>query len=181
MSKSKPVITAAAQGKDAGGKVAKPRSAGDSGKHAPRIQNRRAFFDYHILDRFEAGIELVGSEVKSVRLGHVQLAQAFARIRGGEIFLLGCHIDEYEFSNQLNHDPTRTRRLLMHKREIQRLTSRMQKEGGATLIPVEMYFHRGYAKISLGLAQGKAKYDKRAAIKERDEKRNIQQAMRRYR
>ncbi|MEI8197745.1 MAG: SsrA-binding protein SmpB [Phycisphaerae bacterium] len=144
------------------------------------MQNRRAFYDYHILDKFEAGIELVGSEVKSVRKGLVQLAQSFARIRNNEVFLLGCHIDEYVFANQLNHDPLRTRRLLMHRREIRRLMQRMQKEGGATLIPLEIYFKRGFAKVSLGLAQGKAKYDKRAAIKEREDKRNIQKALRRY-
>jgi SsrA-binding protein len=153
--------------------------AEDAGKHTPRIQNRRAYFDYHILDKVEAGIALVGSEVKSVRKGHVQLAQSFARIRNDEVYLFGCHIDEYVESNQFNHDPTRTRRLLLHRREIRRLTVRMQKEGSATLIPLEIYFKRGFAKVLLGIAQGKANYDKRAAIKERDEKRNLQQALRR--
>jgi SsrA-binding protein len=151
----------------------------DGGKLAPRISNRRAFYDYHILDKVEAGIQLVGSEVKSVRLGHVQLAQAFARIRNGEVWLYGSHIDEYIEANQLNHDPTRTRRLLLHKREIKRLEHRMQKEGKATLIPLEIYFKRGFAKVLLGIAKGKQEFDKRAAIKDREDKRNIAKAMRR--
>ncbi len=152
----------------------------DSGKHAPRIANRRAFFDYHIVEKVEAGIELVGSEVKSVRLGHVQLGQSFARIRHGEVYLYGCHIDEYEKANQLNHDPTRTRRLLLKRREINKLEQKLSKEPGTTLIPLEIYFKRGFAKVALSLAKGKAAHDKRAAIKERDDKRNMQRALRRH-
>lgn len=151
----------------------------DSGKMAPRIVNRRATFDYHVLDKFEAGLELVGSEVKSVRKGHVQLAGAFARIASGEVRLFGAHIEEYEQSNQFNHDPTRIRRLLLHKREIRRLEQRLKKEAGATLIPLEIYFRRGFAKVLLALAKGKTKFDKRDAIKAREDQRNIQQAMRR--
>jgi len=152
----------------------------DGGKHAPRIANRRAFFDYHIIEKMEAGLELVGSEVKSVREGHVQLGQSFARIRNEEVYLFGCHIDEYEQANQLNHDPTRTRRLLLKKREIRKLQLKLSKEPGTTLIPLEMYFKRGYAKIALALAKGKGAYDKRAAIKERDDKRNMERALRRH-
>jgi len=160
--------------------AAKKRDNGvETGKLMPRIHNRRAHFDYHILDTIEAGLALVGSEVKSVRKGHVQLAQSFARIRGSQVFMYGCHIDEYEESNQFNHDPTRTRALLMHSREIRRLTQRMQKEAGSTLIPLEIYFRRGFAKVLLGLAQGKTKFDKRASIKERDDKRSMAKAMRR--
>ena len=144
----------------------------------PRIQNRRAFYDYHILDKFECGIELVGSEVKSVRKGHVQLAQSFARIKLNQVFLEGCHIDEYVEANQFNHEAVRTRRLLLHRREIRRLTQRMQKESGATLIPLEIYFKRGYAKVLLGLAQGKKSFDKRQAIREREDKRNMDKALR---
>lgn len=151
-----------------------------SGKHSPRIHNRRAFFDYHVLDKVEAGLELVGSEVKSVRLGHVQLAQAFARIRNGEVVLLGCHIDEYEEANRLNHDPIRQRRLLLHRREIRRLIQRLQKEPGTTLVPLEIYFKRGYAKVLLALAKGKAQFDKRQAIKEREDRRNMDKALRRH-
>jgi SsrA-binding protein len=152
----------------------------DGGKHAPRIQNRRAYFDYHILDKLEAGLELVGSEVKAVRQGKVQLAQSFARVRNGQLYLFGAHVDEYEEANRLNHDPTRIRRLLLHRREIVRLVQRMKKETGCTLIPLEIYFKRGFAKVLLGIAQGKAKYDKRAAIKERDDKRNMQKALKRF-
>lgn len=150
----------------------------DSGKLAPRINNRRAHFDYFILDKIECGIQLVGSEVKSVRQGHVQLAQSFARIRGGEVWLFGAHIDEYVEANQLNHDPTRTRRLLLHRREIRRLETKLAKEGRATLIPLEIYFRRGFAKVLLGVAKGKQEFDKRAAIKDREDKRNLAKAMR---
>jgi SsrA-binding protein len=162
-----------------GSKAGAKASGIDSGKLAPRIQNRRAFFDYHILDKVEAGVQLVGSEVKSVRQGHVQLAQSFARIRNGEAWLYGAHIDEYVEAHQMNHDPVRTRRLLLHKREIRKLEQRMQKEGKATLIPLEIYFRRGYAKVLLGVAKGKQEFDKRAAIKEREDKRNIAKALRR--
>ena len=128
----------------------------------------------------------MGSEVKSVRQGKVQLGQSFARIRDGQVYLMGCHIEEYVEANQLNHDPTRTRRLLLHRREIRRLVQRLQKEsgggkgggsgggggkgGGATLIPLEMYFRRGYVKVLLGIAKGKRTFDKRQAIKEREDR-----------
>ncbi len=160
----------------------------DTGKLAPRITNRRATYDYFIIDKIECGIELVGSEVKSVRQGRVQLAQSFARIRDGQVTLMGCHIDEYVEANQLNHEPVRNRRLLLHRREIRRLTQRMAKEsggtgkgtgGGITLIPLEMYFRRGYAKVLLGIAKGKKSFDKRASIKEREDSRNMAKAMRR--
>ncbi len=155
------------------------KSDHDSGKLAPHIFNRRVHFDYEILDKFEAGIELVGSEVKSVRQGKVQLAQSFARIHGGQVTLHGCHIEEYVEANQLNHDPTRNRRLLLHRREIRRLEQRMQKEPGTTLVPLEIYFKRGYAKVLLGLAKGKKLFDKRASIKKREDKRNMEKALRR--
>lgn len=149
----------------------------ESGKMTPRIANRRAHFDYEILDKIECGIQLVGSEVKSVRQGKVQLAQSFARINNGQVVLYGCHIDEYVEANQMNHDPTRYRRLLLHKSEIRKLMLRMQKEQGSTLVPLEIYFKRGYAKILLGLARGKKVYDKRATIKARDDKRNMDKAL----
>lgn len=155
------------------------KSAVDAGKMAPRISNKRAYFDYEILDKIEAGIELVGSEVKSVRKGHVQLAQSFARIKDGQVILHGAHIEEYTEANQLNHDPTRNRRLLLHRSEIRKLQQRMQKEQGSTLVPLEIYFKRGYAKVLLGLARGKKLFDKRATIKARDDKRNMDRALRR--
>ena len=147
--------------------------------HAPRIENRRAHFDYAILEKVEAGIALVGSEVKSVRQGKVQLAGAFAIIRNGRVFLMGCHIDTYEQANQFNHDPTRQRQLLLHRREIRRLQQQLAKQPGCTLIPLDLFFKRGYAKISLALAKGKAKYDKRQDIKKRDAQRDMQRAVRR--
>ncbi len=149
------------------------------GTLAPRIFNRRATFDYFILDRMECGVELVGSEVKSIRLGHVQLGQSFARIRGDEVFMFGCHVDEYEKANQFNHDATRTRKLLLHKREIRRLEQRLKKEQNCTLIPLAMYFKRGFVKVELAIAKGKQAHDKRAAIKEKDDKRAMQRAVRR--
>jgi len=152
-----------------------------STRHVPRVENRRAYHDYEILEKVEAGIALVGSEVKSVRLGRVQLAGAFALIRGSRVLLMGCHIDPYEQANQFNHDPTRSRVLLLHKREIRRLQQHLSKQTGSTLIPLEIYFKRGYAKLSLGLARGKAKYDKRQAIKERDAQRQMQRAVKRAR
>jgi SsrA-binding protein len=161
----------------------------------PRISNRRATFDFFILDKIECGIALVGSEVKSVRQGKVQLAQSFARIRDGQVYLYGCHIEEYVEANQLNHDPTRVRRLLLHRREIRRLMQRLAKEsgggksgaagggggkgGGATLVPLEMYFRRGFVKVLLGIAKGKRTFDKRASIKEKEDKRNMEKALRR--
>jgi SsrA-binding protein len=158
----------------------KKNAAAAEGKpHAPRIENRRAHFDYAVLEKVEAGISLVGSEVKSVRLGKVQLAGAFAIIRNGRVFLMGCHIDTYEQANQFNHDPTRQRQLLLHKREIRRLQQELAKQPGCTLIPLDLFFKRGYAKISLALAKGKAKYDKRQAIKKRDAQRDMQRAVRR--
>ena len=171
MSKSKPTPTSSGPGRK--------KPAGDNGKLSPRIQNRRAYYDYHIQDKVECGIELVGSEVKSVRQGKVQLGQSFAQIRNGQVTLHACHIEEYTEANKLNHDPTRSRRLLLHAREIRRLVQRMQKEQGSTLIPLEIYFKRGYAKVLLGLAKGKKMFDKRAAIRDREDKRNIQKAMRR--
>jgi SsrA-binding protein len=147
--------------------------------HAPHIVNRRAHFDYAVLEKLEAGIALVGSEVKSVRQGKVQLAGAFAIIRNGRIFLMGCHIETYEQANQFNHDPTRQRPLLLHKREIRRLQQELAKQPGCTLIPLDLFFKRGYAKITLALAKGKAKYDKRQAIKKRDAQRDMQRAVRR--
>ena len=162
-----------------GGGEQKKKASHDEGKLAPRIQNRRAYHDYHVGDKIECGIELVGSEVKSVRKGKVQLGQSFAQIRNGQVTLLACHIEEYTEANKLNHDPTRNRRLLLHRREIRRLTQRMQKEQGSTLIPLEIYFKRGYAKVLLGVAKGKKMFDKRAAIKEREAKRGMDRAMRR--
>jgi SsrA-binding protein len=141
-------------------------------------QNRRARFEYEILDTLECGIVLVGSEVKSLRRGEVTLEEAYARIRGNEVWLLGCDIPEYKWSNQLNHQPRRPRKLLMHKREVKRFAARAG-EKGLTLVPLKIYFKEGRAKVLLGLGKGKQLHDKRQSIKEKSMKRDIDRAMRR--
>ena len=161
------------------GAKAPKKSDHDGGKLSPRIDNRRARFDYEVVDTVEAGIALLGSEVKSVRNGRVQLAGAFALIRGRNVVLVGCHIEEYEQANRLNHDPTRWRNLLLHRREIRRLSQELAKQPGLTLVPLEIYFKHGFAKVRLALARGKTKYDKRQTMKDRDARRQMDRAMRR--
>jgi SsrA-binding protein len=139
-------------------------------------QNRKAFHDYFILESFEAGIELYGTEVKSVRQGNLNLKDAWCSVKAGEIFVNGMHISPYEHGNIFNRDPTRVRRLLMHKREILRLFGQTKQEG-LTLIPLSVYFVRGRAKVQLGLCKGKKLYDKRDSAAERDARRNIDRAM----
>lgn len=135
-------------------------------------ENRKARHDYHIEETFEAGIALTGTEVKSLRLGRANLGDSYAVVENGELFLYNMHISPYTHGNMFNHEPKRTRKLLMHKREIMRLLGQTQ-EKGYTLIPLKAYFRRGKAKIELGLAKGKKLYDKREAIARRDEKRRI--------
>ncbi len=136
------------------------------------VKNRKARFDYTIVDEVEAGVVLQGTEVKSLRDGKIQLADAYAMIDNGEAYLHHAHIAEYTNGNIFNHDPIRTRKLLLHRREIDRLDSKV-REKGLTLIPLDVYFKNGRVKINLGLCKGKAHYDKRAAIRERDEKRDL--------
>lgn len=140
-------------------------------------KNRKAFFDYHIEDKFEAGLVLMGSEVKSMRDGRASLSDSYAIIKNGEAYLLNSHIAQYPPAAGMNHDPKRTRKLLMHKNQIVRLDGRL-KQGGSTLIPLMLYFKRGRAKVELGLAIGKKKYDKRAAIRKRETKLEVSRAMR---
>ena len=140
--------------------------------------NRRARFDYTISETVEAGLVLQGTEVKSLRDGKADLRDAYADIQEGEVFLLHAHIDQYEQANRFNHDPIRPRKLLLHKREIQRLIGKTQ-ERGLTLIPTRIYFSRGKAKVELGLCRGKKLYDKREAIAERDVKREMERVVRR--
>ena len=131
-------------------------------------RNKRAFRNYAISDTFEAGLVLVGSEVKSLREGRASLGEAcYAEVRQGELFLVGCHIAEYPWANQFNHEPLRDRKLLMHRREILRLRTKLV-ERGFTLIPLQLYFKRGKVKVELGLAKGKRQYDKRATVRQRD-------------
>ncbi len=138
--------------------------------------NRRARHEYWIEETHEAGIALTGTEVKSLRAGHVILGDAFARIDRGEAWLLHLHISPYEQGNIQNHDPMRTRKLLLHKREIARLGDRVQQRG-YTLVPLRIYFRRGVAKVELGLARGRHTYDKRERIAERDAARRIERAL----
>ena len=139
------------------------------------VRNRKATYLYEIMDRFEAGLVLQGSEVKSLRAGKVSLSDSYANARGEELFLLNLHIAAYDKASVDPHEPLRPRKLLMHRRQIRRLLVRV-KEQGLTLIPLQIYFRGGYAKVELGLARGKRKYDKRAAIAKRDAKRDLERA-----
>jgi SsrA-binding protein len=143
---------------------------------APRIANRAAFHDFFIEAKLECGIALVGSEVKSLRLGHCQLKESFARIDGRELFLYGCHIDPYANASTYNHDPVRPRKLLVHRRELRKLEESVDR-GGMTLIPLAVYFKDGRAKVELGVAHGKKQHDKRDSIKRREQDRDIRRAM----
>ncbi len=138
-------------------------------------QNRKARHDYFILDEYEAGMVLLGTEVKSLRLGRANLRDSYAKVRGGEVFLYNMHIGICPFAAYGNHDPLRPRKLLMHKQEIKRLMGKV-KEKGQTMIPLQVYFREGKAKVTLALAKGKQKYDKRDAIRKREEKRELDRA-----
>ncbi len=143
----------------------------------PIASNRRARHTYTILDTVEAGIVLQGSEVKSLRLAQVQLADSYARIRNGELWMEGMHIAPYAFASGVGaHDPDRARKLLMHRSEIERLADRIDRER-LTLVPLAVYFNNGRAKVELGVAKGRTKGDKRQAIAERDSKREIERAL----
>lgn len=134
--------------------------------------NRKATYNYFIEDRFEAGIVLLGSEVKSLRDGKAQLLDSYVIVRNGELFVLNMHISPYPHANIQNHDPLRTRKLLMKKNEIIKLSVKI-REKGLSLIPLKIYFKKGRAKLELGLAKGKKKYDKREEIKKKEASRSI--------
>jgi len=139
-------------------------------------RNRRATNDFDILDRLECGLVLQGTEVKSLREGHAQLDEAFARVEDGEVWLHGLEIPEYEYGNILNHKPKRPRKLLLHRHQITRFAAKAQQEG-LTLIPLRLYFKNGRAKVELALARGKKKYDKRETLRQRDAQRQIDRAL----
>ena len=139
--------------------------------------NRRAFHDYTITERFEAGLALVGSEVKSLRDHRANLKDSYARFFGDELFLVGAHISPYAPASQFGHDPERNRKLLLHKKEIERLRGRIQ-ERGLTLVPLRLYWKGNRVKVEIGLAKGKRLYDKREAISARDAKREMDRAVR---
>jgi SsrA-binding protein len=140
------------------------------------VTNRRARHDYHVLEKLEAGIELHGTEVKSLRAGHMVLKDSYADIVDGELFLVGAHISPYEQGTVWNHDPERRRKLLAHKREILRLGAQVA-EKGYTLVPLSVYFKKGKVKVEVGLCRGKQTVDKRTTIRDREVKREIDRAL----
>lgn len=138
--------------------------------------NRKALHDYHILETVEAGLVLTGSEIKSIREGRVSLREAYARPDGDELWLLGAHIAQYASAAQFNHEPTRKRKLLLHRSQILELT-RSMNEGGLTIVPLRMYLKRGRAKVELALVRGKRMHDKRESIAKREAQRQIERAI----
>ena len=139
-------------------------------------QNRKAFHDYFVEDRYEAGIELAGTEVKSIRAGTLNLKDAYCTVKDGELFVHGMHISPYEKGNIFNRDPVRSRRLLMHKREIRKLHA-LVKQDGYALVPLSVYFKDSRVKLEIGLCRGKKNYDKRVAASQRDAKREIDRTL----
>lgn len=143
------------------------------------INNRKAKYDYEILSTIECGIVLTGTEIKSIRNGNANLKDSYAVIKGNEVFILGMHISEYKEGNIFNHDEKRTRKLLLHKKEILKLFNKVELDGN-TLVPIKLYFKENKAKILLGLAKGKKTYDKRETIKQRDINREVQKQLKNY-
>jgi SsrA-binding protein len=141
------------------------------------VDNRRARHDYHLLERFEAGLVLTGTEVKSLRAGRANLRQAYADVRDGEVWLVGAHISVYDQGNIANHDPDRDRKLLLHGKEIASLIGKV-KERGLTLVPTRLYFKDGRAKVELAVARGKEQRDKRRDLAKRDADREMERALR---
>ena len=158
----------------------KKKAKADTSGRKIIARNKRAFRDYFITDRYEAGLVLLGSEVKSLRDGRANIGDAYAEIKGGEVFLVSSHITEYPQATHENHEPRRTRKLLLNRSEIKKLMIKLL-ERGFTLVPLDLYFYKGRAKIELGLAKGKHQYDKRHAMRDRDQQRDEEVAERRRR
>jgi SsrA-binding protein len=146
--------------------------------HQTIVQNRKARHEYEVLETLECGVVLVGSEVKSLRQGKVSIEEAHARVKIGEVWLVGSDIQEYSFANKQNHDPRRPRKLLMHRREIKKFANQAFEQG-LTLVPLKMYFKEGRAKVLLGLCRGRKMYDKREVMKKKQMQRDMQRAVRR--
>ena len=150
-------------------------------ENAPKIEsvarNRRASHEYHILETWEAGLVLHGTEVKSLRDGKANINDAFGIVKDGEVFLLNMHVSPYESRGYADHEPARTRKLLLHQKEIRRLIGAVERQG-LTLVPLEVYFKNGYAKVRIALAKGKQQHDKRQALREKDAQREVQRAIR---
>jgi SsrA-binding protein len=160
-------------------KPAPPEKKKPSDLHKLITENRKARFEYEVLDSLECGLMLQGSEVKSLRMGKVSLDEAYGRVQGDEVWLVGCEIPEYTQATIWNHTPKRPRKMLIHKRELLKFAQKA-KEKGLTLVPLKLYFNsRGYAKVLLGLCRGKKLHDKRETLKKADVKRDIQRALRR--
>ena len=140
-------------------------------------QNKKAYHDYHIEETLEVGMVLTGTEIKSIRNGKIQLKESFAKIQNGEVFLWNSHISHFEQGNRYNHEPLRTRKLLLKKKEIVRLIGKT-KEAGYSLVPLKVYLKNGFAKLELALAKGKKQYDKRETLKKKDAERDMARAMR---
>ncbi len=145
-------------------------------KEALIARNRRAWHEYHVLEEYEAGLELHGTEVRSLRQGGAQIAEAYIRMERGQAWLLGAHIQPYQFGNRQNHEPSRARRLLLHRRESSHLTG-LVKQPGITLIPLDMHLSANRVKVRVGVCRGKREYDKRAALMEKDAKREMQRGL----
>ncbi|MFA5519739.1 MAG: SsrA-binding protein SmpB [Spirochaetota bacterium] len=143
------------------------------------IRNKKARFEYEIHDTYEAGVVLRGTEVKSIRLRKVNIQESYARIKDGEVFIVGMNISPYEMGNRFNHEALRERKLLLHKSEIRKLIGKLN-EKGYTLVPLRLYIKNGKVKIELGLGKGKAVYDKKKAIQDRDMKRDMQRDIKKY-
>jgi SsrA-binding protein len=161
------------------GQEKKSKKAAEADKNERVIaDNRKARHNYHVLDTLECGIVLAGSEVKSLRAGGLSLDEAYGRVEGDEVWLVGANIAEYSYSHALNHVPKRRRKLLMHRREIRKFAGQAF-EKGLTLVPLKMYFKQGRAKVLMGICRGKQKHDKRQAMKDRETRRDIDRALRR--
>lgn len=156
-----------------------PKPDTETGRRHNRVvtSNRRAFHEYHILETVEAGIALTGTEIKSIRDGKATIAEAYARIEGGELWLVGSHVPPYSHGNRANHEPDRPRKLLVHRRELNRLRAAIEQKG-LTLVPLRLHLKDGLAKIDVGVARGKKLYDKRASDAERQSRRDVERAIR---
>lgn len=174
MAKPKPTATKPQQ------KPAAPKKAGKARdkNERPIAENRKARFNYEVIDTLECGVVLVGSEVKSIRNGHISLEEAYGRVKGEEVWLVGCEIPEYVYAHQLNHETKRPRKLLMHRREIRKFANKAL-EKGLTLVPLKMYFKEGRVKVLMGIGRGRKLHDKRDKMKKDSVRRDIERAMRR--
>jgi len=159
--------------------AAKSRKSDD--KQAPRAVNKKAYRNFELIERFEAGLELLGTEVKSLRAGQADLDGSYARVENSQCWLVGAKIAQYKQAGGAEHDTTRKRKLLLHKREIHKIRIKLEQRG-FTLVPLQIYFNdRGFAKIELALARGKRKYDKRRTITERQQRQDVDRDMKKYR